>query len=422
MRQIFSGYNNVLMMISVYFLINIAQAEQGLNQARDLPDHDIIVAADGSGNFKTIQEAINSIPKDNVQRIIILIKDGVYDEKVVIDRNYITLLGQSRDKTRIELSFPFPYKNVPLDRAVMNIYGTDVIVQRLTISNTQPKSGTHAFTIFSRAPCTRTILFDCNILSNGYDTLSLWADGMYYHADCYIKGHTDFVCPQGWNYITRTKFVQSPQGGTLWHNGDRDESMKLVVKDSSFEGSHDGSKLGYYYHAAQFYLINCEFPENMKTGFHVQPLAPRDERLRELSYFGLRAYYYNCHRKGGDLPWHADNLDKAKGSPKAEQITAAWTFNGKWDPERTAGPKVISLKIDADTTRVTFNETVTVKGSPSIILKSGRHAKYISGSGSDTLIFEPISSNDSAVSLDQSQGAIIASLATITVLRAENSL
>src|SRR5437764_1077844 len=63
---------------------------------------DLIVAGDGSGDFKTIQEAINAVPRTNDQRLIIFIKDGLYHEKVRIDPGFITLRGQSRQGTRIE--------------------------------------------------------------------------------------------------------------------------------------------------------------------------------------------------------------------------------------------------------------------------------------------------------------------------------
>jgi PelA/Pel-15E family pectate lyase len=48
-----------------------------------------------------------------------------------------------------------------------------------------------------------------------------------------------------------------------------------------------------------------------------------------------RYYYDNCHREGGDYAWFADNLDKAEGRPRPADITPAWTFRGRWDPENT---------------------------------------------------------------------------------------
>jgi beta-xylosidase len=41
----------------------------------------------------------------------------------------------------------------------------------------------------------------------------------------------------------------------------------------------------------------------------------------------------NAHREGGDFAWFADNLHLADGAPRDEDITAAWTFGGRWNPE-----------------------------------------------------------------------------------------
>ena len=53
----------------------------------------IIVAQDGSGQFSKVQDAIDSVPADNKQNIIILIRNGVYHEKLFITKSFITLVG-----------------------------------------------------------------------------------------------------------------------------------------------------------------------------------------------------------------------------------------------------------------------------------------------------------------------------------------
>ena len=59
----------------------------------------MIVAHDGTGDFKTIQEAINSLPKDNQTPITIFIKSGVYKEKLHLEVPYVTLKGEDAKKT-----------------------------------------------------------------------------------------------------------------------------------------------------------------------------------------------------------------------------------------------------------------------------------------------------------------------------------
>src|SRR5438067_1694430 len=63
----------------------------------------IIVAKDGSGNYKTIQEAVNAVRDLSQQQVTIFIKKGVYHEKLTVPswKTNITLKGESRDSTII---------------------------------------------------------------------------------------------------------------------------------------------------------------------------------------------------------------------------------------------------------------------------------------------------------------------------------
>ena len=64
----------------------------------------ITVAQDGSGEFKTITAAIQSLPYFNYQRTVIFVKNGIYNEKIRIDQDYVTLRGENRDKTILQYS------------------------------------------------------------------------------------------------------------------------------------------------------------------------------------------------------------------------------------------------------------------------------------------------------------------------------
>src|SRR5580698_2344174 len=59
----------------------------------------ITVAADGSAQFKTVQEAVDSIAKDNKEPVIIHIKPGIYHEKILITQPLVHLVGDDPDKT-----------------------------------------------------------------------------------------------------------------------------------------------------------------------------------------------------------------------------------------------------------------------------------------------------------------------------------
>ena len=61
----------------------------------------LVVAADGSGDFKTIQQAVDEVPDGNSRRIVIQIKPGVYREQVRVSsgKRFITFRGDDAKKT-----------------------------------------------------------------------------------------------------------------------------------------------------------------------------------------------------------------------------------------------------------------------------------------------------------------------------------
>jgi len=139
-----------------------------------------------------------------------------------------------------------------------------------------------------------------------------------------------------------------------------------------------------------------------------------------VNVWGERAYFYNCHRDGGDYSWHKDNLSSAPGSLKPGQITAAWTFADSWDPERLTAPVILKVVQRDARIEVAFGESVTVKGNPRLLLQSGDSAAYTSGSGSATLLFSmPTGPRSEVVKLDLQGGAIIATEASAAVRAVE---
>ncbi|HVM62822.1 MAG TPA: pectinesterase family protein [Verrucomicrobiae bacterium] len=402
---------------------------------------DIVVAADGSGNFKAIQEAIDSIPRDNRQRITIFVKDGVYHEKVRIDPDFVTLRGQSRQGTRIE--FPqgtneFNEKPDKIGRAVININGSDCVIQNLTVKNTHGVIGPHAFAVYGTGD--RTVITDCDVLSQGADTLALaWSKDQRsrsYQARLDICGSVDFVCPRGWSYMADCTLHQvNPKAdATIWHDGNKDKDMKFVVRHCQFDGAEGVTSwiLARHHRDAQFYLLDCTFSKTLSNRPPLRVVYPingappteadikRNHDLDAVNIWGERAYFYNCHRDGGDYPWHTNNLSSAPGSPRPEQITAAWTFGGTWDPERSAAPVIRRVSYRDGQVELGFGESVTVKGKPRLILQSGGFAEYSTGSGSTNLVFSgPVKPRNRAVKLDLQAGSIIATEASATVRAVE---
>jgi pectinesterase len=128
----------------------------------------IVVASDGSGDFRTITAAIASLPMFNYERRVIYIKNGIYSEKIRIEQDNVTLQGESREKTVIRYFQPRPEwiaKKDSIGPGVINILGDDLIIENLTFENTQTDHQVHAFVLYGHG--TRTILLNCSFISQG---------------------------------------------------------------------------------------------------------------------------------------------------------------------------------------------------------------------------------------------------------------
>ena len=350
----------------------------------------ISVAADASvaADFRTIQDALDAIPDNNRERIVVFVHNGVYCEKIRIDQDRITLRGESREGVRIEYFLPrteYDRRYDAVGPAVVNVFGDDVIVENLTIENTQ-ESREHAFAIYGQPQ--RMILDRCDVLSHGADTVSLWntAAGMYYHRQCRFRGGVDFVCPRGWCYVEQCEFQCPTTSAAIWHDGHMDHDMKFVLRDCTFTGNAEQPYwLGRNHYACQFYLLNCRFDQHMadKPIGVVGKVRPgNDPALYE------RKFFHQCHREGGDYDWHKDNLVTAPGQPRPDQITAAWTFGYRWDPESQAAPTIDQVEVAGEEVFLYFNEDVAGAGEVRVTREDGTFAAYRSGSGTRHWRFE----------------------------------
>jgi len=313
----------------------------------------IIVDATGKGNYKTIQEAVNSLPESSATDRIIFIKDGVYKEQVNIAKAHVVLWGESKEKTIITgavasliYSCEHPHDN---NSAILNLDGNDITLMNLTVENSYGKTApdsvlidcpnkpekvkvirtAHQFAL-KTGRATRLKVINCVLRNWGNDTVSPWtgANGMYYFRDCTMIGGTDFYCPRGSAYADNCRFIQNvPAAAIIWHDGSRDRNQKSVFRNCRFEGAVP-YYLGRYHHEASFYLINCNFDNNLKDtpiykAATAKPMA-----------WESTAYYYGCHKEGKQFEWYKDNLSNAPGAPAAEIINPKWTFEGKWEPNR----------------------------------------------------------------------------------------
>lgn len=85
------------------FPVWMSKRDRRLLQRNHKVKVDSVVALDGSGNFKTIQAAVNHAPLNSTRRYVIHIKTGIYDEHIRVpgNRTRLTFIGDGPGRTII---------------------------------------------------------------------------------------------------------------------------------------------------------------------------------------------------------------------------------------------------------------------------------------------------------------------------------
>ena len=159
---------------------------------------DLTVSADGAGDFKTVQAAVDAVPANSDSRTTILVKKGTYAELVVVapEKRNLTLRGEDRKLTIIAATNNARLN--PRRREMFSMMADDFRLENITLHNTTPKGGSQAEAIRVRAD--RVVLDRCDFKSF-QDTLRL--DGRVYVRECYIEGDVDFIWGGGTVYFDR---------------------------------------------------------------------------------------------------------------------------------------------------------------------------------------------------------------------------
>jgi hypothetical protein len=154
------------------------------------------VAADGSGDFCTVQGAIDFVPAGNAQRVHVQVRPGTYTEIVYVGptKTMITVLGLDRAGTVIQYANNNNLNGAVTssNRALFGVDAADFALQTVTLHNTTPEGGSQAEAFRGSA---QRIMLDRVTLRSRQDTLRLQGAG--YVTNSYIEGDVDFTWGNG---------------------------------------------------------------------------------------------------------------------------------------------------------------------------------------------------------------------------------
>ncbi len=249
----------------IYLLSLLLISIYGFSQVH----YDIIVDRNGTGNFRNIQQAIDSVRAFNpAGTVTIFIKKGFYKEKLEIPTHVcnVRLIGEDRDKTIINWDDHAKINKMGTFKTyTFKICGNDIRLENLTVENSAAQLGQ---AVALHVEGDRAVFVNCRFLGN-QDTIYTGRENMrQYFLNCYIEGTTDFIfgpstvwfegcsilCKRN-SYITAASTPQNIKYGYILNN------CKIMLADSVSE-EYLGRPWRSY---AMTLYMNCQLPKGIRS-------------------------------------------------------------------------------------------------------------------------------------------------------------
>lgn len=205
----------------------------GANHEASAQVFDAVVAKDGTGNFSTVQDAINAAPDSAATPWLILVKNGEYDELVDIpaQKTHIHLIGQDPLKTIIkhtihcgsedDVFFRYSVNNSASPNykrhSVFEVAAPDFYSENITFQNTygtSRQSGPQALAM--RTMGDRQAFSNCRFRSFQDTWFTVTDDHVRQYArDCWIEGAVDYLFGGGNILVERSTFYNVRSGSVI---------------------------------------------------------------------------------------------------------------------------------------------------------------------------------------------------------------
>lgn len=280
---------------------------------------ELIVAADGSGHFTNVQEAVDSVPEGNIQRVTIRIKKGIYKQKLFIEKPFIHLIGESVDETILTYD-DSGLKKFPggENMGTFNSYSTfvgadDFSAENITFENTAGRGDVVGQALAAYVDADRMRFRNCRflgsqdtlftgplppetILPNGFKGPREHAPrrmGRHYYENCFIQGDVDFIFGSAIAVFNRCEIFSNDRNAAV--NGyitaastPEGEEYGYVFIDCKLTG--DAAPKTVYLgrpwrNYASVAFINCWMGEHIKTeGWHNWDKAGSERTVKFVEY------------------------------------------------------------------------------------------------------------------------------------------
>lgn len=301
---------------------------------------DYVVAADGSGDFLTVQEAIDAISDDNPKRIVVYIRNGGYKEKILVpeSKTNITLIGQNVDSTILTYD---DYNGRIVggdtlgtsDSYSFALEADDFLAMNITIRNSAGDVG-QAVALRTRGD--RQSFLHCR-LSGYQDTYYTYGSQRNYLHDCQIIGAIDYIFGST-TVIFDSCQIHSVRDNSYITAASTPENVRFGYVFFNCRLTASYGKLGIFLGRPWRPYANTVFYQCEEGDF----LSSAGWSIWNGNNNHLTCFYaeYQCSGEGSDTTsranWAHQLTDEQAASYKMDTIFSASTspeFDGDWLPD-----------------------------------------------------------------------------------------
>jgi pectinesterase len=296
---------------------------------------DVTVAQEGSGDFKTVQSAIDAIPSNPTERTVIRIKPGTYKERIRVpkDKPMITFQGDDGAVEKTILTWDYSAKSKENDKEVgtSGSYSTlvesnDFMAQHITFENTAGEVGQ---AVALRTTGDRQVFRNCRFL--GWQDTLYTHQGRCYFVDCYIEGRVDFIFGRS-TALFENCHIHSKNGGYVTAAATPKEApfgYVFIKCKLTGTGGPASTYLGRPWRPdASVAYIECEMGDHIKPeGWHNWGKESNEQTARYVEYLSTGPGA-NAEKR---VAW-----SKQLTADEAKQYIAANVLSGAdgWDPKK----------------------------------------------------------------------------------------
>ncbi len=297
----------------------------------------LVVAQDNSGDFDTVQGAVDSIAPGNTTPTMISIQNGNYFEIVDISGKHdIVLRGQSRAATIV--GYP---NNATIaaggsthSRMAFKVNANFISLDNLTITNSTPQDSSQAEALMIESGANGCLVNNCNIDSYQDTILANISTSKAYFNNTLVQGDVDFIWGGGNLYFTNCQIaylIRSANAAALGPNPSPNVSTDISSNGFSFVncrfttpvGANNADTIGRTRSITNgnTALINCFISTNIAGWF--SDALPTNQ---------FRNWYYNCTNDTGAVVTLANGVPLINGEPRIALATSATQWLYGWNP------------------------------------------------------------------------------------------